>query len=323
MLRFGLLFVRTCGICGRIEHGTTQSYHMSSSFKNSLRALHVTHLAHFKVNYFGRTFRNLYKRKSYSRPLFVGTLAGTACLTLKAILKKDTVGSNDVSKLETDNEHSEGPDQLHMSTTKVKKHRETRVLLSGLVFEIGLGLTGSLFAWKLGLPVLGKGFHISPFTLLQGALASIPLLGFVYFIEQLPFQFLKETASETQRIIAEVFLYRRSSEIGLLCMCTGIAEEIAFRSFLYSWLVSIVHLSTCQGLLLSSFLFGLFHPVSPAYVYIASLAGSYFGFLYIMTGNNVFVPAVAHAVYDYVILEISRYQMLRNKSISSHKDKID
>ncbi|GJD09876.1 hypothetical protein Gasu2_40990 [Galdieria sulphuraria] len=289
MLRFGLLFVRTCGICGRIEHGTTQSYHMSSSFKNSLRALHVTHLAHFKVNYFGRTFRNLYKRKSYSRPLFVGY----------------------------------GPDQLHMSTTKVKKHRETRVLLSGLVFEIGLGLTGSLFAWKLGLPVLGKGFHISPFTLLQGALASIPLLGFVYFIEQLPFQFLKETASETQRIIAEVFLYRRSSEIGLLCMCTGIAEEIAFRSFLYSWLVSIVHLSTCQGLLLSSFLFGLFHPVSPAYVYIASLAGSYFGFLYIMTGNNVFVPAVAHAVYDYVILEISRYQMLRNKSISSHKDKID
>ncbi|GJQ12018.1 hypothetical protein GpartN1_g3809.t1 [Galdieria partita] len=324
MLRYTLLFARTCGICQGAQLTGAQGGRLTSSFNYNFRKLHVTCRLHLKVKDFGTTFQNLCTRKkSYFRPLYVGTVTGSAWLLLQAIPERDTAEANDISKSEIDLEQFGGQEDFSMLKSKVTKSREKSVVLSGLVFEIGLGLTGLLCAWKSGLPVFGKGFHISPYTCLQGVFATIPLLGFVYLIEKLPFKFLKETASQTQRIIAEVFLPRSSTEIGLLCVCTGIAEEIAFRSFLYSWLIARIHLSVPQGLILSSCVFGLFHPVSPAYVCIASLAGSYFSFLYIVSGNNVFVPAITHAFYDYVILEISRYQLSRQKGNFSNKDRLD
>jgi membrane protease YdiL (CAAX protease family) len=319
MLRYRslLYFVGAHGISKGFMRA--QRYKEYSVFKCSCPSFQFVRYVHLKSKLFG----NQTHWKSFVWPLVSVPLICSGCFVLKATMQDDKSETVVSSLLPKGQQKLEDPDDSVSSAKKVPKSRGSTVILSGLFFEISLGLTGSLFAWKLGLPVFGKGFHISPSIFLQGAIACVPLLGFVYVLEQLPFQWLKETASQTQRIIAEVFLPRSSPEIGLLCACTGLAEEVAFRSFLYSWLVSRMHLSATQGLIVSSVVFGLFHPVSPAYVYIASLAGSYFGFLYIVSGNNIVVPAVAHAVYDYVILEISRYQMIQKNSNLSNKDKME
>lgn len=306
-------------VCGRTSYIRAGGYGIRSFVKYDFRSLHFTSHSYFKGQDSRPSFRRLYRRKGYFGSVFVGATVGLVWLMLKSSPENNTRRKFVISKVGGEKEQSEEPDDLFFPSKNKTQLGEGSILLSGLVFEMSLGVAGSLCAWKLGLPIFGKGFHVSLATFLQGTLGAVPLLGFVYLIEQLPFQWLKETASQTQRIIAEYFLSKSRSEIGVLCVCTGIAEEIAFRSFLFSWLVSRMNLSTPQGLIVSSVVFGVFHPVSPAYVCIASLAGSYFGFLYIITGNNVFVPAVAHAVYDFVVLEVSRNQ----KKSSSRKNKLE
>ncbi|MCC9644090.1 CPBP family intramembrane metalloprotease [Rhodopirellula sp. JC740] len=53
--------------------------------------------------------------------------------------------------------------------------------------------------------------------------------------------------------------------------------------------------------LVSSFAFGMFHPITKLYIAITALMGLYFGVLLIMTGN-LLIPITAHALYDAVQL---------------------
>ena len=57
------------------------------------------------------------------------------------------------------------------------------------------------------------------------------------------------------------------------------------------------------GLALASLCFVLLHPITPAYVVIASLMGAYLGGVWLASGN-LLVVIVAHALYDFVALLI-------------------
>jgi membrane protease YdiL (CAAX protease family) len=55
------------------------------------------------------------------------------------------------------------------------------------------------------------------------------------------------------------------------------------------------------ALALVSVLFGLVHPITPAYAVLATLAGAYLGWAYLASGN-LLVPVLAHALYDFTAL---------------------
>ena len=78
------------------------------------------------------------------------------------------------------------------------------------------------------------------------------------------------------------------------------------------WLANLIGLAEFSGsgtpslaigiaLVASSLVFGLFHPITKLYVFLAALMGLYFGSLLLYTGN-LLVPIAAHATYDAVQL---------------------
>jgi uncharacterized protein len=52
---------------------------------------------------------------------------------------------------------------------------------------------------------------------------------------------------------------------------------------------------------LSSLLFGLFHPISLTYMIIASILGLYLGTV-MLVGENLLTVMVVHALYDFAAL---------------------
>ena len=57
-----------------------------------------------------------------------------------------------------------------------------------------------------------------------------------------------------------------------------------------------------RGLLAASVLFGLAHPITPAYAVLAAMIGVYLGWLWLAFDKNLLVPITAHALYDFLAL---------------------
>jgi predicted enzyme related to lactoylglutathione lyase len=99
--------------------------------------------------------------------------------------------------------------------------------------------------------------------------------------------------------VAPIFRGIGPAGLALLAALAGLGEEALFRGVLQPWLGGVV--SPWTAVVLTGILFGALHPVSPAYVLLAGLAGAYFGALLVLTGN-LLAPIVAHAGYDFVAL---------------------
>jgi hypothetical protein len=75
------------------------------------------------------------------------------------------------------------------------------------------------------------------------------------------------------------------------------------------------------ALVVSSIVFGLFHPITKLYVLLATIIGLYFGALVIFT-ENLLIPIVAHATYDAVqlIMTARSESPGENTDANSHDD---
>ena len=62
------------------------------------------------------------------------------------------------------------------------------------------------------------------------------------------------------------------------------------------------------SLIMSSIVFGLFHPITRLYIVLATLMGLYFGWLVLWTGN-LLIPITAHAAYDAAQLLLTRREV--------------
>jgi membrane protease YdiL (CAAX protease family) len=97
----------------------------------------------------------------------------------------------------------------------------------------------------------------------------------------------------------------RIREVLVLAVCSGISEEIFFRGVLMHDV----------GLVASSVLFGLLHPLGMAYVLWATAAGAGFGVLYLATGSLI-APALAHGTYNLIALGYLRRRSGRERALS-------
>ena len=88
-------------------------------------------------------------------------------------------------------------------------------------------------------------------------------------------------------------------ELAVISLIAGVAEEALFRGILQTALAD--RLLPLPALVVVSVLFGLVHFITPTYALLASLIGLYLGCL-LMFSDNLLVPILVHALYDFVAL---------------------
>jgi len=193
------------------------------------------------------------------------------------------------------------------------------IFLTAVLFESGLGLLALLLGWMIGpdaramVPSLtaengwlvGKG-------ILYGCLAAVPLLAFIEIVRRIPVEAVRELDRLGEDGMIQLLLQLRPAELVLISVCAGVGEELLFRGWLMYWLASgsatpPADPSTMEmgiAMVGSAIAFGLVHPITKLYIFLAALMGLYFGALVLLTGN-LLVPIAAHAAYDAVQLLVA------------------
>jgi len=174
------------------------------------------------------------------------------------------------------------------------------VFLGGIILEavlVVLAVLGSyLYDGKFLLnPIL---FDLD--GLGTGIAASLPMVA--YFVFSLspfgrnlaPF---KRIYVLLRKILSSALIDMRAWQITALGMSAGIGEEFLFRGFLQPLAENWT--SPLGAILVTGFIFGLLHALTPTYFILATAMSIYFGFLVEQTDNLV-TPILAHGLYDVI-----------------------
>ena len=194
-----------------------------------------------------------------------------------------------------------------------------QVFLSAALFELALAALALFLGWAIGpsaretIPKFAVD-ELWPIvsSILLGCIAAGPILLFVEVIRRIPWEPIRELERLTDDGMLRSLLELRPLELIMISLCAGIGEELLFRGWLMYWLANLIGLAEFSGvgtswlalgiaLVASSLVFGLFHPITKLYIFLAALMGLYFGGLLLYTGN-LLVPIAAHATYDAVQL---------------------
>ncbi|MBV8232882.1 MAG: CPBP family intramembrane metalloprotease, partial [Planctomycetaceae bacterium] len=138
-----------------------------------------------------------------------------------------------------------------------------------------------------------------------GAVAALPMLGMFWLAWRWPAGSLAEIKKYCIEELIPVFRDCDWHDLALIALVAGIGEELLFRGTIQAALSR--WLGLWPGLAVASLLFGFLHPITPTYVAIATLLGTYLGAVWIATGNLLTV-IIAHALYDFVALVILRLE---------------
>ena len=133
-----------------------------------------------------------------------------------------------------------------------------------------------------------------------GLIAAAPLFVVMLLTVHYPIGPLGPLRRDVERLVVPMFRGSSLGEMLVIATLAGIGEEFLFRGAIQRG-VEQWSGSPWAGLAIGSVLFGLVHPVSTTYVVLAALIGVYLGWLLIAT-DNLFVPIVAHAAYDFAAL---------------------
>ena len=86
----------------------------------------------------------------------------------------------------------------------------------------------------------------------------------------------------------------------MIAALAGLGEELLFRGVAQRGIEQVSG-SGNIGLVAASLLFGLAHPISKTYTFMATLVGLYLGGL-LLASDNLLAPIVTHAAYDFAAL---------------------
>lgn len=176
--------------------------------------------------------------------------------------------------------------------------RPPHVVWLTLVFE------GFLLLLALGLGVVTDlpAFATVSFSLassLLGLLATVPLLGFLYWSLYTRWDVIARLRAEVVELVVPMFRDCSAVHLAVVALAAGLGEEALFRGVLQP--LADRFLPTAAAVALVAILFGLAHAVTRTYAVIAGLVGLYLGLLLLVTGT-LLVPIVVHVLYDFVAL---------------------
>jgi uncharacterized protein len=212
-------------------------------------------------------------------------------------------------------------------------------------YSFDLPTTASLVATQSGLIVvalvgalalqtpnfgLGLGFSTSLASWQQGIFGVVPLVVLAVFLDLIEDRFvgLKDVSMATQRVCLTLMggTFRPLIAVSVattLGVIAGLGEEMLFRGVAQFELTTRLgsFFSQSAGVtsgaaavyaaipatILSSVVFGAIHAVTPWYAILAGLASCYFGFLFVISDYNLFVPIVTHSVYDIGALLVAHW----------------
>ena len=214
--------------------------------------------------------------------------------------------------------------RMSMDETEPQEQSPDDVFLTAVLFESALAVVAIFLGWAMGpsardlVPVLAPS-QLWPILsgLGQGLIAAVPILFAVEMIRRVPWEPILELERLTEDGMVKSLLKLRPAELIVISLCAGIGEELLFRGWLMYWLVDGMAIAAPKAdptvilvvaLLVSSIVFGFFHPITRLYVVLAALMGVYFGALVIWSGN-LLVPITAHAAYDAAQLLIAKREV--------------
>ena len=154
---------------------------------------------------------------------------------------------------------------------------------------------------------LGSIGSINPFSnifftetaLANGVIGTIPLILIFLAFEQIH----AKSVGNIRRLLLETLgpglLDRHWTDLLILALIAGIAEELLFRGVIQPWIEQFWGVTA--GLVISNCIFGLVHAVTPLYALLAGLVGIYLGLsLNYGTEKNLLVPIIIHGLYDFL-----------------------
>jgi membrane protease YdiL (CAAX protease family) len=195
------------------------------------------------------------------------------------------------------------------------------VFVAAVVFELALGLLALILGWTLGPdaremipePVAESVWPVIS-GLFYGCLAAIPVLIVIEIVRRIPCEPVRALERLSDDGMFQTLLRLSPLELILISICAGVGEELLFRGWMLYWLAGFepggAAPSTFEfgaALVASSIAFGLVHPITKLYVFLAAMMGLYFGALLLWTGN-LLIPIAAHAAYDAAQLIITGWR---------------
>lgn len=178
-----------------------------------------------------------------------------------------------------------------------------RRLLYASLAEAGLVILAGAIAWWFEVPLWRLAWPTGAIgrALVIGVAATVPMLIFLWLLLSVQWQPLVGLRQQAQSMVSRLLEGASGPPIILLAIMAGVGEELLFRGSLQPLMGRWT--SPWGGMLLASLLFGLAHPMSRAYIAVATLCGLYLGTLSLLTGE-VLSATVAHALYDIVALVV-------------------
>ncbi|MBN2218108.1 MAG: CPBP family intramembrane metalloprotease [Pirellulales bacterium] len=174
--------------------------------------------------------------------------------------------------------------------------------LVATLFEASLAVVAVGLGWLVGCRP-AETFRLGAADAGWGLLATLPPLALFWLSLRCSWRPLARLARLVDERLVPLFRQCRVAELAAISLVAGIGEEMLFRGLIQGgtaqWIGGTA--GVWIGLAAGSLVFGLAHPISPAYSILTALIGLYLGWLWIATGN-LLVPIVAHAVYDFAAL---------------------
>jgi uncharacterized protein len=168
--------------------------------------------------------------------------------------------------------------------------------------ESSLVVVALVLGWLLGTPPL-KTFCFNLSGAGYGLAATLPMLAMFWLCLQCPWRPFTEITRVLDESIVPLFRNCSIVEIAIIAALAGIGEEVLFRGVVQAAVAEGIggQKGIWLGLLISAFLFGMMHPITPAYALLAGLIGLYLGWLWLASGN-LLPPIIAHGLYDFVAI---------------------
>lgn len=186
-------------------------------------------------------------------------------------------------------------------------------------FELTLGLFAVALGYWFGAP---PHEHMPKWSetgrLLQGAgwgaVLGAVMTASVLVLEKLDFAWLKKASEMGERHLRELLSGAGPMHILALSLAAGVGEEFLFRGWLQSWLELLLQdwgsMGAYVAIGIAALVFGLAHPLSKGYVVLATVLGFALGLSFYWT-RNLFIPILAHAGYDALLMFHFKYQESR------------
>ncbi len=183
--------------------------------------------------------------------------------------------------------------------------------IQAALFEASLAFLAVLLGWIVDQSPLAT-LKINLYSVQLGTLAVLPLLGLLLACERIRWRPVQEVCRVLDDLIVPMFKNWSWAELAGISFLAGVGEEMLFRGVLQAataeWTGDFLPHSPAGAmagnwiaLVAVAIVFGLLHAVSAGYAVLATLMGLYLGWLWMVT-DNLAVPIVAHAVYDFLAL---------------------